>query len=190
MFRLTTRIAVGVTAVAALVAALGAPASANTVNATITGGSIDLYDSTVTLVDSLALPGTPCAAATGSITTTATTWTASMSLNFAQTVGGVNQRVVATLAGSGTYTGTNVTGTINVTLVARPATGCTVTGGTCTLTDSVTVNGVFTAANPATLVAGDTLTTSGSGGGAGVTGTCGALIAVASMDLTNLVFTV
>jgi hypothetical protein len=174
----------GLAAAAAAIGLLGFPVAATTV----TSGVINFYDSNNSFFDDIDFGSAPrCAAGSGSITKTGTTtsgtWSATINEDLATSFGGANRRAVVTGSFSGTYSGSNLTGTGSFTVVFRRTTGvdsCIVlTGaGPCTVAaTAINVTGTHTAGS--VTISGD----NASGGDlgfelavAGIAPDCGAII--------------
>jgi hypothetical protein len=193
---------VGLATACAVIGLLGLPVSAN--EAEITSGTLELYSSDNTLVESIDMgPGNgtdcdPTLVNTITMTLTSTgpppsgTWTATIESDTAGAPVGFRSRLSASF--SGTFSGSTLTGTGTATAIIRPLTPsttddpcATVTTGTpCTVTvTAIVVTGTHTVTFPPGLQMGDSATISGDNapGGdlgfeLGVTGTCGSLIAL------------
>jgi hypothetical protein len=195
--RFPVRTTVGLVACVATIALLSLPTSAGQVTLPLFGWTANLHNAdsdavvTVPLGDNV---GTVCSAATHVITTstgstTSGTITVTMSSNRTLVFGTTTRNVAMTGSWSGTWTKTSattsaVTSSGSITLVLRPATGCTLSTGVCTVTIG-NISGVATlnSADPPNITTTDSLVFSSASNSLGddiVTGTasnCGVFIA-------------
>jgi hypothetical protein len=167
---------VGLVTTAGLLGLLGLPASA--VPATVTSGTIEMYNSDNELIETVDLDptggsgGVSCnTALTSSIgmsgTATSGTWTASVDTDSAITIGATHFRAVLTGSLSGSYGTSTLSGSGGAVATIRRTTGagsCTylTTAGTCTVTaTAVNVAGTHTVSSPPTIQSGATATIDG-----------------------------
>lgn len=152
---------------------LSLPAAANTVNVTVTAGTLTLKNVGGGTIQSMTLvPGPQCSGVVSTATTTGSsssgTVSATLRAHAATTISGQHFVVTLTTALSGTYGGgpsaypISGTGSATATIVRSTGAGsCTPLGGagTCTVTASnVTWAGTLNAGDASVLVPGDTVT--------------------------------
>lgn len=134
----------------------------------VTGGSVELYDEFATLYDSVTLGSLgSCRPAAGYLLTRSGALAARLTSDRPyRAPDGTDFRVVQTTQWSGSYSGSSASATGSTTVRLARTTGfgsCAPTaGGVCTIEiANVAVAGSFVAANPGSLVVGDSLTVSG-----------------------------
>ncbi len=166
-----------------VLAAPAPPAAATTASVELSLAYNDLYDSSGTYVNSLAVGSEiDCSAPSGSLTLTGTgssgTISTTATRDFAVTLAGwSHHRVVLTVTLTGTYTGgvASLTGSWSATVQRTTGAGsCTVAGGgQCNVSEpSLTLTGTLLGPTPPTLVEGDGLELAGTNplGSSSVTG--------------------